>query len=39
MNIMYLCDDSYAMIAGVSIYSLLKNNQDIDTINIFLLLF
>ena len=36
MNIMYLCDDSYAMIAGVSICSLLDNNLDIDEINIFL---
>lgn len=36
MNVMYLCDDSYAMIAGVSIYSLLKNNQDVVEVNIFL---
>lgn len=33
---MYLCNDSYAMIAGVSIYSLLDHNLDIDEINIFL---
>ena len=36
MNVMYLCNDSYAMIAGVSVYSLLDNNSDIDEINIFL---
>lgn len=35
MNIMYLCDDSYAMIAGVSIFSLLDNNQEADDINIY----
>ena len=36
MNVMYLCNDSYAMIAGVSVYSLLDNNLDVDEINIFL---
>lgn len=36
MNVMYLCNDSYAMIAGVSIYSLLEHNLDVDEINIFL---
>lgn len=36
MNVMYLCNDSYAMIAGVSVYSLLDNNSDVDEINIFL---
>lgn len=37
MNVMYLCDDNYAMMAGVSIYSLLDNNSDVDEINIFLI--
>ena len=36
MNIMYLCDDNYAMIMGISLLSLLDNNKDIETINIFL---
>ena len=36
MNVMYLCNDSYAMIAGISICSLLDNNSDVDEINIFL---
>lgn len=37
MNVMYLCDNSYAMMAGISIYSLLDNNLDADEINIFLI--
>ncbi len=37
MNVMYLCDNNYVMIAGVSIYSLLENNLDADEINIFLI--
>lgn len=36
MNVLYLCDDSYAMIAGVSIYSLLEKNMDADEINLYL---
>lgn len=36
MNVMYLCNENYAMIAGVSICSLLDHNLDIDEINIFL---
>lgn len=36
MNVMYLCDDNYAMIAGVSILSLMENNRDMEAINIFL---
>jgi lipopolysaccharide biosynthesis glycosyltransferase len=33
---MYLCDDFYAHIAGISILSLFENNKDIDDIHIFL---
>ena len=36
MNVMYLCNDGYADIAGISILSLLDNNQMMDEINIFL---
>ena len=36
MNVMYLCNNNYAMVAGVSICSLLDHNLDIDEINIFL---
>lgn len=35
MNIMYLCDDNYVMIMGISILSLLDKNKDIEVINIF----
>ena len=37
MNIMYLCDNNYAFIAGISILSLLDNNKDADIINFFLI--
>lgn len=36
MNIMYLCDNHYAMILGISILSLLDSNKDAESINIFL---
>lgn len=35
LNIMYSCNDNYAMQAGVSIISLLENNKDFQQINIF----
>lgn len=35
MNVMYVSDDNYAMIMGISILSLLDNNKDIEVINIF----
>lgn len=37
MNVMYLCDNNYAWIAGISILSLLKSNMDIKQINIYLI--
>ncbi len=37
MNIVYSSSDSYAPIAGVSLYSLLLNNKDSDEINIFII--
>ena len=36
MDIMYLCDDAYVHIAGISIISLLENNKKADFINIYL---
>lgn len=36
MNIMYLCDNNYAMVLGISILSLLESNKVAGTINIFL---
>lgn len=36
MDVMYLCNDEYAYIAGISILSLLDNNQEMDEINIYL---
>lgn len=37
LNVCYAANNAYTMQAGVSIYSLLKNNQDLDEINIFIL--
>ena len=36
MNVMYLSDDNYAYIAGISMMSLLENNKDAEYIHIFL---
>lgn len=35
MNVMYLCGDSYAMVLGISILSLLESNRDAESIQIF----
>ncbi|RZM29480.1 MAG: hypothetical protein EOO88_04785 [Pedobacter sp.] len=35
LNVLYQSDDNYAMISGISIISLLDNNQHLDGINIF----
>ena len=37
MDILYQCDDNYAPFTGVSLYSLLENNKDLDTIRIFVI--
>lgn len=37
LNILYQSNDSYAAITGVSMYSLFKNNTDIDELTIYLL--
>lgn len=37
LNILYQSNDSYATITGVSLYSLLKNNTDIDELTIYVL--
>lgn len=37
MDIVYACDDKYAMLAGVSIESLYASNKDIDELNIYIL--
>ena len=37
MNIVYSSSDSYAPIAGVSIMSLLHNNTDSESINIYMI--
>ncbi len=37
MNVVYACDDKYAMLAGVSIESLLRTNHDVDEIRVFVL--
>ncbi len=37
INVLYQSNDSYAPITGVSIFSLLENNKDIDILNIFVL--
>lgn len=36
MNILYIFDDNYADISGVSIYSLFDNNKDIDVIELYI---
>lgn len=36
MNVMYLCDNNYIDIAGVSVASLLENNKAVDNITIYL---
>lgn len=36
MNVMYLCNDAYAYIAGISMLSLIENNRDVDYIHFFL---
>ncbi len=36
MNVMYLCDNNYSYIAGISILSLMDNNKDADDITIYL---
>ena len=30
MNVVYSSSDSYSMVAGISMYSLLENNQSVD---------
>ncbi len=35
LNVMYCSDNNYAPFAGVSIYSLLKSNRDIEVINVY----
>ena len=37
MYIIYACDNNYARLAGISLFSLLKNNRDIDSIDICIL--
>lgn len=37
MNVVYSSSDSYSMVAGISMYSLLENNQDVEELNIFLI--
>lgn len=37
MNIAYACDDNYIAQTGISIFSLLENNQDKDLISIYLI--
>lgn len=37
MNVVYSSSDSYSMVAGISMYSLLENNQSVDELNIFLI--
>lgn len=37
MNILYASDDNYAEIMGISILSLLENNQDIDDIRVYII--
>ena len=37
LNVLYLSDDNYAAFAGVSIYSLLVNNVDYDSIKIYVI--
>lgn len=37
MNVVYSSSDSYSPVAGVSMYSLLENNKDSKTLNIFLI--
>lgn len=36
MNIMYLCDNNYAYIAGISILSLMDNNKDVKDITFYI---
>ena len=36
MKVMYLCDNNYAYIAGISILSLMDNNKDADNITIYI---
>lgn len=37
LNVLYLTDDNYATYAGISIYSLFENNQDIDEIHVYVI--
>ena len=37
MNVVYSSSDSYSMVAGISMYSLLENNRSVDELNIFLI--
>ena len=37
MNVVYSSSDSYSLVAGVSMYSLMVNNQDCEELNIFLI--
>lgn len=37
MNVVYSSSDSYSMVAGISMYSLLVNNQQTENLNIFLI--
>lgn len=36
-NCVYSCDDSYVQHAGISMFSLLENNKDIETLNIYII--
>jgi lipopolysaccharide biosynthesis glycosyltransferase len=35
LNVLYQSDDNYAMVSGISIVSLLENNQHLDEINVY----
>ena len=37
MNVVYSSSDSYTMVAGISMYSLLCNNKDAKELNIFMI--
>ncbi len=37
MNVLYASDNNYADIMGISIFSLLENNQDMDDIRIYII--
>ena len=37
MNVVYSSSDSYSLVAGVSMYSLMVNNKECEELNIFLI--